>query len=58
MADEKSPCDTCKRVCADAKLCTTWRDWFVSRWNLIHGYYLKYVKPLEEEKEAEDGNAT
>ena len=47
MANEnQSPCLTCEKVkdppnCENKK-CKTWVDWFLRRWEKIHGYYKRY----------------
>lgn len=47
MVNEK-PCLTCTRVKDPAncenKSCQAWLEWFLHRWNMIHGYYQKYTK--------------
>ena len=39
------PCEGCTRIPdpekCDNKDCKQWRQWFLERWDLIHGYYLK-----------------
>ena len=46
------PCLTCQRVTAaedcENKQCRQWANWFLSRWEQIHGYYEKYAQ--EEKK--------
>lgn len=50
-----SPCKTCTRVSDPAdcenKQCKLWSQWFLSRWEQIHGFYQAYGK--EEENELE-----
>jgi len=43
---EKSPCESCTRTakpeeCGN-KSCGAWREWFLSRWELIHNYGEKH----------------
>lgn len=54
MIYKKNPCIDCKlgenTNCRD-KRCKPYVEYFLYRWRLIHGYYLKYVKPLEGKEE-------
>ena len=50
MPEQKSPCDTCyRRACKSP--CQIWTEDFLKRWDRIYGYYMKYVKPYEEEED-------
>ena len=48
-----SPCLTCTRVAdpkdCENKQCKPWSQWFLSRWDLIHGYYLNCAALRQEE---------
>ncbi|MBO5050547.1 MAG: hypothetical protein J6C41_09030 [Oscillospiraceae bacterium] len=50
-----NPCKNCTRVQNPAdcenKQCRVWQQWFLGRWEDIHGYYQKHQ---QEEKEKKD----
>ena len=52
MMNQNSPCKTCTRVKnpgdCENKCCGVWRNWYLRRWKLIHGFYEKYGN--QEEK--------
>ena len=53
----KSPCLTCTRVKApencENKCCRVWQNWFLARWDRMHGYYEKYIGKEGEQNELE-----
>ena len=48
------PCLSCTRVKdpdnCESKCCPDWKAWFMNRWNMIHGYYLKHKGGAEDGK--------
>lgn len=42
LSCELSPCQMCTRVAdpenCENKCCTLWRNWFLSRWAILHAY--------------------
>ena len=50
----QDPCLHCKRVAdpaeCDVRRCSQWREWFLYRWDMIHGFYLKWLQEKGEEK--------
>lgn len=54
-----SPCLTCKRVAdpcdCENKQCKLWSQWFLGRWEQIHGYFTTYYEK-EAAHELETGS--